>query len=296
MKNVLNKKGKLTALIAIVLIFGAFAGACSNSGDEEVVAMVNDVKITKGEFYDYMVEQNGEEVLEALILEKMLQLEVEANNIEVSEDEIDVEYAEMAEAYGGEEGLKNTLQMYGYTEESIRKNLKLNLSIEKLMEPLITVSDEEIALYFAENKEDFDVSEQVKASHILVATKEEADDILDKLNSGESFEDLAKEYSLDTSNAGSGGDLGYFGKGAMVQPFEDVAFRLAVGEVSEPVETTFGFHIIKVFDKKAAEEATLEGSKETITEVLKETKMTEAYQTWYSEVKGKYTVKNNLFN
>lgn len=296
MKNVLNKKGKLTALIAIVLIFGALAGACSNSGDEEVVAMVNDVKITKEEYYDYMVEQNGEEVLEALILEKMLDLEVEANNIEVTEDEIDVEYAEMAEAYGGIEGLQNTLQMYGYTEDSIRKNLKLNLSIEKLMEPLINVTDDEIALYFAENKDDFDVSEQVKASHILVATIEEANDVLEKLNSGESFEDLAKEFSLDTSNAANGGDLGYFGKGAMVQPFEDVAFRLAVGEVSEPVETTFGYHIIKIFDKKAAEEATLEGSKETITEVLKETKMTEAYQTWYSEVKGKYTVKNNLFN
>ena len=296
MKNVLNKKGKLTALIAIVLIFGALAGACSNSGDEEVVAMVNDVKITKEEYYDYMVEQNGEEVLEALILEKMLDLEVEANNIEVTEDEIDIEYAEMAEAYGGIEGLQNTLQMYGYTEDSIRKNLKLNLSIEKLMEPLINVTDDEIALYFAENKDDFDVSEQVKASHILVATIEEANDVLEKLNSGESFEDLAKEFSLDTSNAANGGDLGYFGKGAMVQPFEDVAFRLAVGEVSEPVETTFGYHIIKIFDKKAAEEATLEGSKETITEVLKETKMTEAYQTWYSEVKGKYTVKNNLFN
>lgn len=296
MKNILNKKGKLTALIAIVLIFGALAGACSNSGDGEVVAMVNDVKITKEEFYDYMVEQNGEEVLEALILEKMLELEVEANNIEVTEDEIDVEYAEMAEAYGGVEGLQSTLQMYGYTEDSIRKNLKLNLSIEKLMEPLINVTDDEIALYFAENKDDFDVSEQVKASHILVATIEEANDVLEKLNSGESFEDLAKEFSLDTSNAANGGDLGYFGKGAMVQPFEDVAFRLAVGEVSEPVETTFGYHIIKIFDKKAAEEATLEGSKETITEVLKETKMTEAYQTWYSEVKGKYTVKNNLFN
>lgn len=296
MEKILNKKRKLTALVAIVLIFGALAGACSSSGDEEVVAMVNDEKITKGEFYDYLVEQNGEEVLEALILEKMLEMEVKANNIEITEKEIDAEYAKMAEAYGGVEGLKNTLQMYGYTEDSIRKNLRLNLSIEKLMEPLITVSDEEIASYFAENKEDFDVSEQVKASHILVATIEEADEVLSKLNSGESFEVLAKEFSLDTSNAGNGGDLGYFGKGVMVQPFEDVAFRLAVGEVSEPVETTFGYHIIKIFDKKAAEKATLEGAKETITEVLKETKMTEAYQTWYSGVKGKYTVKNNLFN
>lgn len=296
MEKILNKKRKLTALVAVVLIFGALAGACSSSGDEEVVAMVNDEKITKGEFYDYLVEQNGEEVLEALILEKMLEMEVKANNIEITEKEIDAEYAKMAEAYGGVEGLKNTLQMYGYTEDSIRKNLRLNLSIEKLMEPLITVSDEEIASYFAENKEDFDVSEQVKASHILVATIEEADEVLSKLNSGESFEDLAKEFSLDTSNAGNGGDLGYFGKGVMVQPFEDVAFRLAVGEVSEPVETTFGYHIIKIFDKKAAEKATLEGAKETITEVLKETKMTEAYQTWYSGVKGKYTVKNNLFN
>lgn len=294
MKITFNKKSRVLALVAMVLILSVFAGACAKAEDDVVVAEVNDLKITKGEFYDYLVEQNGQEVLEALILEKMLELEIKANNVEISDEEIDEEYAKMAEAYGGIEGLKSTLEMYGYTEDSIRKNLKLNLSIEKLMEPMITITDEEVAEYFAENKDDFDVSEQVKASHILVATKEEADEVLGKLNSGESFEDLAKEYSMDTSNASNGGDLGFFGKGAMVKAFEDVAFRLGENEVSEPVETNFGFHIIKVFEKKAAQEATLEDSKEAITEVLKETKMTAAYQTWYTEVQGKYTVKNYL--
>ena len=294
MKIAFNKKGRIVAILALTLALTVIMGACTKAEDEVVIAEVNDLKITKGEFYDYLVEQNGQEVLEALILEKMLELEIEANNIEITEAEIDDEYAEMAETYGGLDGLKNTLEMYGYTEESIRKNLKLNLSIEKLMEPTISITDEEIAAYFAENKDDFDVSEQVKASHILVATLEEANEVIGKLNSGESFEDLAKEYSIDASNSSNGGDLGFFGKGAMVEPFENAAFSMDINEISEPVETSFGFHIIKVMDKKAAAEATLEGSKETITEVLKETKMTEAYQNWYTNVKDKYTVKNYL--
>jgi foldase protein PrsA len=294
MKMTFNKKSRIVAVLALTLALSVIMGACAKAEDEVVIAEVNDLKITKGEFYDYLVEQNGQEVLEALILEKMLELEIKANNIEITEAEIDDEYAAMAETYGGLDGLKSTLEMYGYTEESIRKNLRLNLSIEKLMEPTISITDEEIAAYFVENKNDFDVSEQVKASHILVATLEEANEVIGKLNSGESFEDLAKEYSIDTSNASNGGNLGFFGKGAMVQPFESVAFSMDINEISEPVETSFGFHIIKVMDKKAAAEATLEGSKETITEVLKETKMTEAYQNWYTNVKDKYTVKNYL--
>lgn len=86
--------------------------------------------------------------------------------------------------------------------------------------------------------------ETVKASHILVATEEEAEDILYHLENGEDFADLAKEHSSCPSGK-NGGDLGEFGKGIMVKPFEDVAFSLILGEISEPVETQFGWHIIK---------------------------------------------------
>lgn len=88
----------------------------------------------------------------------------------------------------------------------------------------------------------------VRASHILVDTKEEADDLKSRINKGEAFETLAKKYSKCPSGQ-QGGDLGYFEKGQMVKEFEDSAFSLPVGQVSNPVKTTFGWHLIKVFDK-----------------------------------------------
>lgn len=89
----------------------------------------------------------------------------------------------------------------------------------------------------------------VKASHILVDTKKEADMIKVKLNKGESFEALAKRYSKCPSGQ-NGGDLGYFERGQMVKPFEDAAFNLPIGKVSDPIQTQFGWHLIKVYDKK----------------------------------------------
>ena len=87
--------------------------------------------------------------------------------------------------------------------------------------------------------------ERVRASHILVSTKEEADKIFSELKSGKDFAELAKKYSKCPSSK-NGGDLGFFGKGQMVKEFEDAAFSLKIEEVSNPVKTQFGYHIIKV--------------------------------------------------
>jgi parvulin-like peptidyl-prolyl isomerase len=89
----------------------------------------------------------------------------------------------------------------------------------------------------------------IHAAHILVATKEEADAALDRIAAGEDFETLAAELSLDTSNSYKGGDLGWFGSGQMVADFENAAFAVPVGEISPPVQTQFGWHLIKVYDK-----------------------------------------------
>ncbi len=90
---------------------------------------------------------------------------------------------------------------------------------------------------------------QVRASHILVRSKTEADKILNRIKAGAKFEDLARKHSQCPSGK-KGGDLGYFGKGQMVKPFEDTAFTMNKGDVSDPVQTQFGYHIIKVTDKR----------------------------------------------
>lgn len=91
---------------------------------------------------------------------------------------------------------------------------------------------------------------QVRASHILVATEGQAKAIIMRLKNGEDFAKLAKEYSSCPSGVGNGGDLGYFGRNMMVKPFEDASFNLPVGAISEPVQTDFGWHVIKVVDKR----------------------------------------------
>lgn len=285
---------KLIVLLLLISVTGILLMGCSSSSSDEVVAEVNDVKITKEEFYDYLVSQNGDEALNALILDKIIELELEENNIEITQDQIDAEYQKAVESYGDEATMEQALAYYGYTKDEFLKNIEMNLSIEALIEPSITITDEEIEAYFEENKDDFNEAEQVKASHILVATEEEANDVLAKIQSGDSFEELAKEYSTDTVSATNGGDLGYFTKYEMVEEFSNAAFSLDINEVSEPVKTTYGYHIIKVTDKKDAKIATLEDSKDEVKEILKDQKIQEQYPTWYQNVLAKYTIKNHL--
>lgn len=90
---------------------------------------------------------------------------------------------------------------------------------------------------------------EVKASHILVKTEEEAQKLYDEIKNGKSFAEAASEYSLCPSGY-AGGDLGYFGRGMMVKPFEDAAFDMEIGEISKPVQTQFGWHLIQLTDKK----------------------------------------------
>ena len=92
--------------------------------------------------------------------------------------------------------------------------------------------------------------EMVWARHILVATEEEANAVIDRLEKGEDFGTIAAELSVDTSTGANGGDLGWFSKGQMVEPFETAAYALEIGEISQPVQSDFGFHVIQLLGKE----------------------------------------------
>ena len=287
-KNFRSKRIKF--VFAIVALTLTITG-CTK---KEIVAKVNNTEITKDELYEQLVKQGGTEALDALIADKIVEAEIEKEKIVISKEEIDKNVDEMKEYYGSQEELDKAIESYGISMDEIKKNITSNLQIKKILEPYIEITDEEMSTYFEANKESFNQKEQVKASHILVETKELADEIKAKLDKGDDFAKLAKEYSTDKSNSESGGELGYFSRGEMEQSFENAAFSMKIGDISNPVQTTFGFHIIKLEDKKEAKQATYEEVKDNIKDAIFQEKMGAAYNTWYQEKLGEYKIENYL--
>lgn len=173
--------------------------------------------------------------------------------------------------------------------EATKTALLKNYAFSKVIANEV-VSEDEIRDYFNENKDMFKKEETVKASHILVDSEEKANEILDKLNEGLSFEDAAKEYSTCPSKE-DGGNLGEFGKGQMVKEFEDEAFNMEVGTVSKPVKTQFGYHLIKLMEKNPPADASLDEVKEEINRQLLISKQQDKYLGKIQDLKSKYEVE-----
>lgn len=152
-----------------------------------------------------------------------------------------------------------------------------------------TATEEEITEYYNQNKETFKEGPQAKASHILVESKEEAEKVLNEINDGMSFEEAAKKYSTCPSKE-KGGDLGYFTKGRMVPEFEEAAFNMEVGKISEPVKTQFGYHIIKLEDKKESRELVLDEVRDQINQQLIGMKQNKLYLDKTNELREKYDI------
>ncbi|MGB9840808.1 foldase protein PrsA [Thermovenabulum sp.] len=291
MKNLFLKKAAIILIIA-TLIIGLIAG-CSEK-KSEAVAKVNGEAISKDELYDLMVKTIGEEALDYLISQKIIDLEAKKQNITVTEEDINKELEKIYEAYGGETAFKQNLAMGGYSFEEYKKNLAMSIKTKKLIAPRINITEEEMKSYFNEHKDEFAQKEQVRARHILVDDEKLANEISAKLKNGQDFAELAKQYSKDTATKENGGDLGFFSRGDMVKEFEDVAFSLKVGEISSPVKTQYGYHIIKVEEKKEAQEASFDKSKEKIRDILFNQKFQQEYDPWMQELYKQYNVENLL--
>jgi foldase protein PrsA len=289
----IKENKKLVLMIGVlILAIGVFLSLALTK--DKAIAKINGDAISKDELYDVMVKQYGAAAVEQLIADKIVAAEAKKEKISITDEDLDKEVEQLKQSYGGEEVFNQVLASNNTTVDVLKDELKNYLTMRKLIEPQIEISDDEIKTYFDENKDSLGEAEQVKASHILVEDEAVAKEVKQKLTDGADFAELAKEYSTDEGSKENGGELGFFPRGTMVTEFEDAAFSLPINEISDPVKSDYGYHIIKVEEKKEAKEANFEDSKATIKETLIDQKLETEYSTWLEEKKKDYDIENSL--
>ncbi|MBM6646958.1 peptidylprolyl isomerase PrsA [Bacillus mycoides] len=221
---------KAMLALAATSVIALSACGTSSSSDKVVTSKAGD--ITKEEFYTQMKQTAGKQVLNNMVMEKVL-----IKNYKVDDKEVDKKYDEMKKQVGDQ--FDTLMKQQGLKEETVKNGVRASLAQEQAIGK--TITDKEL-------KENY--KPEIKASHILVKDEATAKKVKEELGQGKSFEELAKQYSEDTGSKEKGGDLGYFTAGKMVKEFEDAAYKMKKDEVSEPVKSQFGYHIIKVTDIK----------------------------------------------
>lgn len=252
-----------------------------------------DMEIEKGvTFRQHFAEQMLDMVITHEMVMQKLEKDEEGKKLIASEEAINAEYNAYMEIVNKDEAYSQYLKDHGVDEAFIKDHLKKNLSYRNFSTNAlesIEVSDDEAKAYYDEHIADYTRNE-VRASHILISTLDEnneplpddkkaeklelAKEVLKKAQSGEDFAKLAKEYSDDTVSAAEGGDLDYFAQGVMVPEFNDKAFSMEIGEISDIVESQFGYHIIYLTDK-INEVESFDGVKSAIKDSIKSTKFDE---------------------
>ena len=295
-----------TVFALFLVILPAMAQEQVQESSEKNAALVNGVAIPMEQYTKEVniqvarVSQQGRQVtdeqlaalkkdiLDSLIEREILFQQSQKAGIQITDKQVDDQLAGIKKRFPNETEFKNALNKMKLSEEEVKGQIKRGLSIKELIDQQITskvvVTDEESKAYYDKNQQMFKQPEQIKASHILVKVDAKADEakktearkkieeVQQKLKDGGDFAELAKEYSEGPSST-KGGDLGYFGSGQMVKPFENAALALKPNEVSDIVETRFGYHIIKVFDTKPEQTLAYADVKDKITQRMKQEKV-----------------------
>jgi foldase protein PrsA len=218
-----------------------------------------------------------------------------AMGVKVSDQEVDTKLTALKQQYfkGDEEKFKSALDEQGLTEESLRDQVRAKLLSDKLYQAIldnVKVTDADIKAYYDSHKAQFLQPESREVQHILVKNKALADDIYAKLTNGADFTALAKKYSQDPGSKDKGGKLTAY-KGKTVKPFDKFVFSAKVGELSHPVKTSFGWHVIKVLSgTKPAAPQPLADARDTISSTLLKQKQDQALKDWVKDAEAKYPV------
>ncbi|HTP67023.1 MAG TPA: peptidylprolyl isomerase [Geobacteraceae bacterium] len=290
--------------------------AAAKTSPTDPVAKVNDKVITRGEVdramkvfaaQSHMSQQpSADAVIDQLVSAELLY----QAGVKLSTPDLDKQVAaKMAESkarFPNDAAFDNALKSANLSqkelEELIRRDLIISNLVDKEIASKVTVTDADVKKFYDDNIDKFKQGESIRASHILCGVdpkasdaekkkaKEKAEALLKEIKAGKDFAELAKNNSTCPSKA-QGGDLGFFGKGQMVPAFENAAFALKPGEVSNVVETQFGYHIIKVTDKKEAGVAKFDDVKERIRTYLKNSKIQKGVLDYVAQLKEKARIE-----
>jgi parvulin-like peptidyl-prolyl isomerase len=296
----------------LVLMFLIALGGCGEWGGglpDHILAQVNEEQITVDEFNREVKElllEPGQEIkgrnfsdlkeayLDQVIERKILVQEARRLEVKVSSEELNQAISEVKKDYPGE-GFGEKLGLKGITLEEWKSRLEEKLLAEKMIRHALyyrgEIDEKEALQYYENHLSKFQISEKVRARQIVVASEEEAIQLLNQLKKGENFEKLAMKKSLGPEKV-EGGDLGYFSKGERPAEFEQV-FSLEVGENSGVIRSPYGYHIFKLEEKIASRQVPFEEAKSGILQELRQKKGEEEYQRWFKGLKGKANIKIN---
>jgi foldase protein PrsA len=263
----------LAALAAVAALCVSLAACAGGGGD---ILSVNNQKISKADL-DRKLEasQAAKQTLNQMVQQALIDQYGKDAHVDVSVTDVDKKEAEIKGKYPPGQ-FEQILVQQGLTETDVQNILRQQIILERAVAPQVHVTDADIKTYFNQHHTQFDTPGRVRARHILVADPKLADTIEAKLKSGGNFADLAKQYSTDPSSKDKGGELGFFGKGTMVPAFQDAAFSMKVGEISAPVHSPFGYHVIQVEEIQPAKSATVASAHDQIVAAL--TQQQEAQQ------------------
>lgn len=293
---------------------------------KDPVAIVDGEKISKAqldEAFEKAVQMTGikasdltpeqklegyRQILDELITEKLVNKA--AAGITVPQADVDAQIAKIKAQFPSNEDFSKQLSQVGQTPEQLSETIRKMLQQQRWLESQLTgkteVTEEEAKKFYEENKTEFTQPETVKASHILFrVNKEDSEEVVNqklkaaegaeaRAKKGEDFTALAKELSEEPGAKESGGDLGFFPKDRMVPEFAEAAFSEKVGEVSNPVRTQFGWHVIKVTEKKPAGTLPYDEVKSQLMTYLKSKKQEEAAQDVLKSLRDSAKIENTL--
>lgn len=270
--------------------------------DKKIVGQLEHMKAMGRQPTEAIKENFRRRVVETMIIEQLVSEKIKASNIKVSEQEVKAKIEEIAAQQGmSVEGFYEMVGKQGITAEELKGQIKMGIGGERLLEKEMAktkkaVSEEDAKKFYDENIQRFSQAEQVRASHILIGTtgldeavkaeaKVKIEGLLKRARAGEDFAELAKANSEDPGSKDKGGEY-VFPRGQMVKEFEEAAFSLKPGEVSDVVQTQYGYHIIKLSEKLPAKTGSFEDVKGQVVEMLKDSEKGEFARNYIETLKS----------